>query len=198
MAHQRVLITGGAGFIGCAVAQRLVAEGRDVLAVDSLHPQVHKGYGRPSRLPESVPLFPFDVTSSTAWDGLLKIERPSVLIHLAAETGTGQSLRAATTHGSVNVVGTTQMLDALSRNDHVPDHILLTSSRAVYGEGAWTAGGKRYYPTTRTHRDLSQGVWDPPAPDGETGSPLPSQRRIGRELSPPTSMPRPSSPKNTS
>jgi dTDP-L-rhamnose 4-epimerase len=172
--HQRVLITGGAGFIGCAVAQRLVAEGRDVLAVDSLHPQVHKGYGRPARLPESVPLFPFDVTSATAWDGLLKIERPSVVIHLAAETGTGQSLRAATTHGSVNVVGTTQLLDVMSRNHHVPEHILLSSSRAVYGEGAWMTQGEKYYPSPRTHRDLSQGIWDPLSPDGDVGTPVPS------------------------
>jgi dTDP-L-rhamnose 4-epimerase len=175
LVDQRVLITGGAGFIGCAVAQRLVAEGRDVVVVDSLHPQVHKGYGRPGRLPDSVPLFPFDVTSSTAWDGLLKIERPSVVIHLAAETGTGQSLRHATSHGSVNVVGTTQMLDVMSRNDHVPEHILLASSRAVYGEGAWEAQGKPYYPSPRTHGDLSQGIWDPRSPDGADGTPLPSR-----------------------
>ena len=98
-----------------------------------------------------------------------------MVIHLAAETGTGQSLRAATSHGSVNVVGTTQMLDVMSRNEHVPEHILLASSRAVYGEGAWTAQGNPYYPASRTHQNLSRGVWDPPSPDGEAGTPLPSR-----------------------
>jgi dTDP-L-rhamnose 4-epimerase len=172
--QQRIVITGGAGFIGCAVAQCLVARAHEVLVVDSLHPQVHKGHGRPARLPDSVTLVPFDVTSATAWDGLLKLERPSVVVHLAAETGTGQSLREATRHGSVNVVGTTQMLDAMSRSDHAPGHIVLASSRAVYGEGAWSADGVQYYPSARTHHALSQGLWDPAAPDGSAGQPDPS------------------------
>lgn len=171
---QRIVITGGAGFIGCALAQRLVARGDDALVVDSLHPQVHAGSGRPSKLPESVALLPFDVTSATAWDGLLKLERPTVVVHLAAETGTGQSLREASRHGSVNVVGTTQMLDAMSRSGHIPDHIILASSRAVYGEGAWRAGEELYHPSVRTHHDLSHGVWDPPSPSGDAGTPVPS------------------------
>ncbi len=65
---------------------------------------------------------------------------PSQVVHLAAETGTAQSLSQATRHGSVNVVGTTQLLDALSRAELVPDQLVLASSRAVYGEGAWRSG----------------------------------------------------------
>ena len=171
--QSRIVITGGAGFIGTTIARRLVARGTDLLAIDSMHPQVHKLAGRPERLPEAVALWPFDVTVSTAWDALLKLERPSTIVHLAAETGTGQSLREATRHGSVNVVGTTQMLDALSRAGQVPDHIILASSRAVYGEGAWEVDGERYFPSVRTHDDLAAGRWDPRSPDGRPGRPVP-------------------------
>jgi len=172
--NDRIVITGGAGFIGTTVAQRVLRGGGEVLAVDSMHPQVHKHPGRPARLPEGVDLWPFDVTVPTAWDALLKLERPSIVVHLAAETGTGQSLREATRHSSVNVVGTTQMLDAFTRAGHVPDHIILASSRAVYGEGAWEAGGERYYPSARTHDELAAGQWDPRSPTGLLGSPVPS------------------------
>ena len=53
-----VLITGGAGFIGCRVARRLLDDGHDVVAMDSLHPQVHAGHGRPADLPDEVPCWP--------------------------------------------------------------------------------------------------------------------------------------------
>ena len=131
-------------------------------------------------------LIPFDVTNPAGWDALLKLELPTVVVHLAAKTGTGQSLREATRHGSVNVVGTTQMIDALSRCDYVPQHLILASSRAVYGEGAWTAGGDIYYPSARTHGELSRGAWAPASPSGLEGTPLPSC--AGRTRTDPTNI----------
>jgi len=85
------------------------------------------------------------VTEAATWDSLLETVRPDVVIHLAAETGTGQSLAESTRHASVSVVGTTQMLDALKRLDACPRRVVLTSSRAVYG---WRRAGERdvFYP----------------------------------------------------
>jgi dTDP-L-rhamnose 4-epimerase len=100
--------------------------------------------------------------------------RPSQIVHLAAETGTAQSLSEATRHGSVNVVGTTQLLDALSRIAFVPDQFVLASSRAVYGEGAWRYGSQLFYPQPRSHAQLQAGIWDPRGPLGEPAVPLPS------------------------
>ena len=171
---QSVLITGGAGFIGSALTRRLTTAGYDVTVMDVLHPQVH-GDRAAIELPSSVRLLACDVTHAPDWDAVLRLVRPSQIIHLAAETGTGQSLSEATRHGSVNVVGTTQLLDALNRANHVPAQFVLASSRAVYGEGAWQADTQVFDPPPRSHAQVQAGVWDPPGPGGVRPIPLPSR-----------------------
>lgn len=168
-----MLVTGGAGFIGSALAHRLLKTGYDVAVMDVLHPQVHAGH-HAIDLPPSVHFFTGDVTHAPDWDAVLRLFRPSQIVHLAAETGTAQSLSQATRHGSVNVVGTAQLLDALSRSALVPDQLVLASSRAVYGEGAWRYGTQTFYPRSRTHAQLLAGIWDPKGPNGEPAVPLPS------------------------
>jgi len=169
-----VLITGGAGFIGSALARRLVAGGHDVAVLDVLHPQVH-GERAAIELPPSVLIFTGDVTHAPDFDAVLRLFRPSQIVHLAAETGTAQSLGEATRHGSVNVVGTTQLLDALSRCGHVPDQFVLASSRAVYGEGAWQCDSEVFYPPPRSHAQLVAGHWDPRGPADAAAVPLASR-----------------------
>jgi dTDP-L-rhamnose 4-epimerase len=169
------LITGGAGFIGCALGHELVAKGDTVVAVDVLQPDVHPGSGRPKRLAPEVTLHPMDVRSGSAWDALLKVVSPDRIVHLAAETSTGRSLTNASVHASTNVVGTTEMLDALLRADAIPDHIVLSSSRAVYGEGEWESTEGPFYPDPRTHEDLESGKWDPTDRAGHAATPIPSR-----------------------
>jgi len=168
-----VLITGGVCFIGSALARRLVDAGHDVAVMDVLHPQVHAA-GQPIDLPPSVRLFTGDVTHAPDTDAVLRLFRPAQIVHLAAETGTGQSLTEATRHASVNVVGTSQLLDALTRAELVPDQLVLASSRAVYGEGAWRCGTETFYPRPRSHAQLLAGIWDPQGPTDEPAVPLPS------------------------
>ena len=170
---QSVLITGGAGFIGSALARRLVNAGYGVAVMDVVHPQVHGDHAAID-LPGSVRLFTGDVTHAPDCDAVLRLFKPSQIVHLAAETGTAQSLSEATRHGSVNVVGTTQLLDALSRSAHVPDQVVLASSRAVYGEGAWQYGSEVFYPQPRSHAQLLAGVWDPHGPTVDPAVPVPS------------------------
>lgn len=168
-----VLITGGAGFIGSTLARRLVEAGYEVAVMDILHPQVH-AEGAAIDLPPAVRLFTGDVTHAPDCDAVLRLFKPSQIVHLAAETGTAQSLSEASRHGSVNVVGTTQLLDALSRCGHVPDQVVLASSRAVYGEGAWQSGDHVFYPPPRSHAQLEAGAWDPQGPTGDHAVPLAS------------------------
>lgn len=168
------VVTGGAGFIGCALSARLADEFDEVIAMDNMHPQVHQSPDRPSDLDPRVKFVVGDVTKPADWDALLVDVTPTHIIHLAAETGTGQSLREATRHADVNVVGTTQMLDALVRHDKLPEKIVLTSSRAVYGEGKWVdANGNESYPGQRSRQMLESKTWDFP---GLTATPFNSAK----------------------
>ena len=158
------LVTGGAGFIGCAISKALVDSFDRVVIVDSLHPQIHANRARPERLHGSAELVIADVTKRETWMELLSNITPNVIVHLAAETGTGQSLTQASRHANVNVVGTTQMIDALAETNKFPRRIILSSSRAIYGEGAWHTpdGGAMLYPGQRSKAQLEQEEWDFP------------------------------------
>jgi dTDP-L-rhamnose 4-epimerase len=123
-----------------------------------------------------------DVTDPALWDETLAGLVPDTVVHLAAETGTAQSLHEATRHAEVNVVGTTVMLDALGRAGQVPQHFVLSSSRAVYGEGEWQyEDGSKYSPGQRSHAQFERGEWDFPG-----ATPLPSS--VAATMPAPTSV----------
>lgn len=162
LSDSTVLVTGGAGFIGSAMSGSLVSTFKQVVAVDNLHPQIHETGERPAALHTGVQFVRGDVTEASTWDDLLAEVRPDIVIHLAAETGTGQSLEESTRHAMTNVVGTSQMLDGFTRHGAMPRRIVLSSSRAVYGEGAWKRidAGTVFYPGQRTSTTLDLGQWD--------------------------------------
>jgi dTDP-L-rhamnose 4-epimerase len=169
-----VLVTGGAGFIGCALSNVLADQASSWTVVDNLHPQVHPARVRPAALHPKARLHVADVSEVATWEGLSEEPAPDVVLHLAAETGTGQSLTEASRHGMVNVVGTTQLVDWLGRRAVTPRQLVLTSSRAVYGEGAWASDdGTVVYPGPRTHQQLESREWDFA---GLTGVPVRSDR----------------------
>lgn len=125
----KTLITGGAGFIGQHVARRLAASG-EVSALDLLHPQVHLDpSGAVAAFPGTVTVG--DVSEPSAWG---RIDRPDVVIHLAAETGTAQSMYEIDRYRRVNVEGT-RLAGQAAAAWGVP--LVAMSSRAVYGEGAY-------------------------------------------------------------
>ncbi|HEY5851875.1 MAG TPA: NAD-dependent epimerase/dehydratase family protein [Lysobacter sp.] len=180
--QRAIVVTGGAGFIGCALAEKLREFGLPIVAIDNLHPQIHPGSKRPAGLADFVTLVEGDVTQPGTWAEVLGRWYPEVVLHLAAETGTGQSLTEATRHADVNVVGTTAMLDAFAARKIVPSHILLTSSRAVYGEGAWRelGTGEIFYPGVRSHQMLANAQWSPSGPGGGVAEPLQHDARAVR------------------
>ncbi|WP_442943711.1 NAD-dependent epimerase/dehydratase family protein [Nitrospirillum sp. BR 11752] len=149
------VITGGAGFIGTALSHQLSLRSKNIVAIDSMHPQVHRSSQRPKDLHPSVELVVMDIRDRNAWRDVFARYEIGTLIHLAAETGTGQSLGESARHAGVNVFGTTVMLDALSDASIIPDHIILASSRAVYGEGAWRSNaGVMFYPESALSRSV--------------------------------------------
>ncbi len=126
-----VLLTGGAGFIGQHLARRLVGAGHEVVALDLMHPQVHADPAA------AVAAFPGpvvvgDVADAGAWDGVP--DGVTALVHLAAETGTGQSMYETERYHRVNVEGT-RLAAAFARSRGAA--LVSMSSRAVYGEGRY-------------------------------------------------------------
>lgn len=161
MTMRKCLVTGGAGFIGCAASHRLCEAFDEVVVVDALHPQVHPRQTRPDALDPRSRLVVGDICDPGTWGKILQGFSPDLVIHLAAETGTGQSLTEATRHAHVNVTGTAVMLDALAKLTDKPRKLLLTSSRAVYGEGPWaTDDGTVVYPGQRSAAQLAREEWD--------------------------------------
>lgn len=165
MQTKHVLITGGAGFIGQRVARALLKQGTQVRILDNFSPQIHATETLPGDLYKQVELIKADVRDRVAMTQAL--QGVNGIIHLAAETGTGQSMYEIDRYFSVNVQGTATMLDLLQNTDCAPDlhNIVIASSRAVYGEGAYQCAAHGIvYPEQRTRHHMSAGAFEPMCP----------------------------------
>jgi dTDP-L-rhamnose 4-epimerase len=166
---QRVLITGGAGFIGRHLAHALVARGDQVRVLDNLLPQVHPTGAPHTWLLEGAELVIGDVRDPAAVAGAL--ESVDAVVHLAAEVGVGQSMYAVDRYVSVNDLGTAVLFQALI--EHPVRRVVVASSMSVYGEGLYrTADGTV---VENAVRPAQRGAsWDPLGPDGAPLVPLPT------------------------
>jgi len=164
----RVLVTGGAGFIGSHLADRLLAAGHHVRAFDALDPQVHPG-GAPDYLDPAVELVVGDIRDESAVGRAL--DDIDAVVHLAAVVGVGQSMYEIRRYADVNVGGTAVLLDRLANHPHSVRRVVVASSRAIYGEGKYRdAEGTIVYPGARRAQDMSAGCFEPLCP--RTGHPL--------------------------
>lgn len=174
----RVLITGGAGFIGSRVALRLAREGWDVRVLDSLIEQVHGPEPHKSAvvraLQQNVDLVVGDVRNPRTTEGALAGR--SHVLHLAAETGTGQSAYSTARYADANVLGTAVLCDALARCRSTLETVVVASSRALYGEGrALCAEHGAVDPPPRRRADLRGHRFEPRCPVcGAAVEPLPT------------------------
>lgn len=176
--RERVLITGGAGFIGSRLALRLHAQGHAVRVLDNLLPQVH-GADPDVTSPllatvrEVAEVHRGSVTSTD--DLRTALAGVDVVVHLAAETGTGQSMYEIDRYVETNVGGTAKLLDLLTNEPHGVRRIVVASSRAVYGEGAYrTRTGDLVYPPHRSEQSMAAGVFDVRGEDGEVLTSIPT------------------------
>ncbi len=161
--NKKVLITGGAGFIGSNLALSLIEKGYAVTILDNLSPQIHGENANNSFLYNSiidkVTFIKGDVRNREDWEKALT--QQDAVIHLAAETGTGQSMYEIYKYSDINVGGTALLLDILANNKHEIKKIIVASSRAIYGEGRYncTIHGE-VYPLTRNEKDLADGFYE--------------------------------------
>ncbi len=160
---KNILILGGAGFIGTKLSQKLAEKGYNVTVLDCFSEQVHgKNYKESylyKAIHESVNLVYGNINNSELLLSLLK--KNEVVIHLASETGTAQSMYRLQRYTEVNVGSVAVLMDTLINNKTNIKKVLLGSSRAVYGEGKYKDGQGGYvYPNLRSKVDLASGRFD--------------------------------------
>lgn len=146
----RILITGGAGFIGSNIARKLLLEDYQITIYDNFSPQIHgKSHELPADLTNKVELIVGDVTDKKHFHRAL--DKKDAVIHLAAETGTGQSMYNIGNYTNVNILGTAHLCDYIINEENEIKTVIVASSRAIYGEGKYNSPEHGdVYPESRT------------------------------------------------
>jgi dTDP-L-rhamnose 4-epimerase len=179
MTNHHILITGGAGFIGSRLARVLAARDANarIWLLDNMHPQVHGPNAPDPDLGPQVQFLRGDVADSTAVHAAVLAAQPTVVYHLAAETGTGQSYDEPARYCNVNVMGTAYLIEAIRRVDTVR-RVVLSASRAVYGEGAYLdQNGSICAGLPREASTMADGRFDVPLPPAFIGPGRPASSR---------------------
>jgi dTDP-L-rhamnose 4-epimerase len=162
-----ILITGGAGFIGSQTALKLLEYGHKVRILDNFSVQVHGANPALSyswrKIADSVDLIQADIRDR---ESVAKaINGMEVVLHLAAETGTGQSMYEIQHYADVNVMGSAVLLEAISQNSTSIRKIVVASSRSIYGEGLYTCSEHGdVYPGSRSAARMAEGHFEPRCP----------------------------------
>ncbi len=161
---ERILVTGGAGFIGSHLADALLQRGYRVRALDSLEDQVHGVDGRPDYLSGEVELAVGDIRDREALREAL--DGVDAVVHLAARVGVGQSMYEIADYVAANSVGTGVLLETLL--DRPVRKLVVASSMSIYGEGAY----EPVPAVERTKADLEARRWEPRGANGEKLTPV--------------------------
>lgn len=161
---KKVLITGGAGFIGSHIAIRLIERGYDVTVLDNLLEQIH-GVNPDKTSPlyisvkDKTRFVKADVCDKEKVEEV--ISDVDYIIHLAAETGTGQSMYEIKRYVDVNIGGTALILDILTNTNHHVKRVVVAESRAIYGEGKYHCEKcGDVYPNERKDEDMAKGDFE--------------------------------------
>jgi len=161
---KNVLITGGAGFIGSNLALELKRKGYTITALDNLSEQIHGDNPDTTsplykRIKNEVRFIHGSATSRVDW--LKALDGQDAVIHLAAETGTGQSMYEIEKYANTNIGGTALLLDILTNAKHSIKRVLVAESRAVYGEGKYHCEKcGDVYPMERKDENLAVGDFE--------------------------------------
>jgi dTDP-L-rhamnose 4-epimerase len=161
---KNILITGGAGFIGSNLALKLISKGYIITVLDNLSPQIHGDNPKETSplflsIKDKVKFIEGTVTSIEDWKKAL--EGQDVIVHYAAETGTGQSMYEVQKYVDVNISGTSLMLDLLVNGNYNVKKVVVASSRSIYGEGKYRHPELGIvYPTERKEKDMLAGDFE--------------------------------------
>lgn len=162
----KVLVTGGAGFVGSHLVDALIARGDEVVILDSLDAQVHPDGAEPGYLNHGAKFLRGDVSRVFWGVGQLNLADYDAVVHLAAAVGVGQSMYQINKYCETNVMGTARLLDALANTNHNVKRLVVASSMSIYGEGRYCCencgeAGEAY---PRTEDYLRKELWEPVCP----------------------------------
>lgn len=159
MKRTKVLVTGGAGFVGSHLVEALVEAGHTVRVVDALVPQVHGAARKPKYLPKGVEFIRADVRRPQTWQRALKGMR--VVSHQAAEVGVGQSMYEIVKYMDANTMGTSVMWQELITGKYNVEKVLVASSMSIYGEGQYRCREHEVvYPALRDEAQLKRREYE--------------------------------------
>jgi dTDP-L-rhamnose 4-epimerase len=163
----RILVTGGAGFIGRHLCRALLAEGYEVRVYDQLIDQVHGSAAPQEPVMRSVEIINADIRNADAVaQALSGVEK---VVHLAAEVGVGQSMYEIDRYVGVNDLGTATLLKALIAKP--VQRLVVASSMSIYGEGLYKAADGRLVEDAVRPKS---GSWNPQDEDGTPLQPVPT------------------------
>jgi dTDP-L-rhamnose 4-epimerase len=168
---RRILVTGGAGFIGSHVTDLLLASGYAVRILDNLSPQVHPLQESPAYLAREAELIVGDIRDRSRVEQALR--GIDAVVHLAAAVGVGQSMYEIASYTGTNDLGTAVLLEALSQRPVA--RLVCASSMSIYGEGsAQRPDGSIVAHAERTANQLRRGQWELQDEDGAPLVPAPT------------------------
>lgn len=162
---ERVLVTGGAGFIGSHLVDTLFEKGYFVRVYDNLEPQVHgKSQNIPDYFNKEVELIKGDVRDR---EKLKKaINNIDVVFHLAASVGVAQSMYEIAKYTESNTMGGATLLDLIANEKHNIRKVVVASSMSVYGEGAYSCNNcGKAYPKIRSLEQFKRNDWEMKCPN---------------------------------
>lgn len=163
MKFKNILVTGGAGFIGSHLVDKLISSGYKVRIFDNLTPQVHQGK-IPTYLNKKAEFIKGDVTKKEDLEKVLK--DIDAIFHEAAVVGVGQSMYEIEHYTYNNTIGTAKLLDFLANNKHNVKRILVASSMSAYGEGLYKCKKCGFVrPPLRDDRQMSKKEWELKCPN---------------------------------
>lgn len=165
---KKILITGGCGFIGSRLARSIDRSKYEVVILDSFEKQIHGEYPfldlNSQAMIKEFRVLPYDVTNlHRIKEEILSSE---IIVHLAAETGTGQSIYEISKYANTNILGTANIFHLLMNNQNILEKFIVASSRSIYGEGKYVCQSHGVvFPKTRLKEDLDNKIYEPRCPN---------------------------------